>query len=141
MTTLHDNVGVISLDNESSWEEEFGACKGFGLFHVSEGEKITNHIKNKTILQRDVAVLFAMMSKVDTRTGRIRFVVKNLAAEFDVQPSSISASLSRLKKAMLVATFKEYNGDKYYMVNPYLFSVGTKQRWGLFTQKFLSAFE
>lgn len=85
-------------------------------------------------------MLFAMMSLCDPRTARIKFMVKNLADDLGVNPTSISASLSRLKKIMLVAQFVERNGDKYYMINPYVFSVGRKQRWGLLLQKFLSAF-
>lgn len=85
-------------------------------------------------------MLFAMMSLCDPKTARIRFMVKNLADELGVNPTSISASLSRLKKAMLIAQFMENNGDKYYMVNPYIFSIGRKQRWGLLVQKFFSAF-
>lgn len=63
-----------------------------------------------------------------------------------VNATSISASLSRLKKVMLIAQFAETDEQgrpwgKYYMINPYVFSVGRKQRWGLLLQKFLSAFD
>lgn len=141
MTTSDHRATVVSTGCEDDLEEDFGPGRGFALFHVLECGKVIELVKNKALNQRDVSVLFAIMSKVDTRTGRARFVVKNLATEFGVNPTSISASLSRLKKAVLIATFTEYSGDKYYLVNPYLFSVGTKQRWGLFVQKFNSAFE
>lgn len=112
----------------------------FALLHISEANKFLRYVKEKQINQRDICVLFAMMSLCDPRTARIKFMVKNLADDLGVNPTSISASLSRLKKIMLVAQFAERNGDKYYMINPYVFSVGRKQRWGLLLQKFLSAF-
>lgn len=141
MTAFDHHTPVIPETLEDCLGEGFYAGRGFALFHVTDCEKVIQLVKDRTLLQRDVAVLFAIMSKIDTRTARARFLVKNLAIEFNVQSSSISASLSRLKKAMLIATFMEYNGDKYYMVNPHLFSVGTKQRWGLYLKKFVSAFE
>ena len=141
VTTSGYHDPVIPDHWEDCWGGEFKTGRGFALFHVFECEKVIELVKNKVLNQRDISVLFAIMSKIDTRTGRARFVVKNLATEFGVNATSISASISRLKKAVLIATFTEYSGDKYYLVNPYLFSVGTKQRWGLFVQKFSSAFE
>jgi len=112
----------------------------FGLFYFSECKKLMDMVKNKEIRLSDVGLLFAIMSLVDMRTGRIKFIVKNLAEELNYTPNSVSLALSRLKKVYLIALFIERNGDKYYMVNPYLFSVGSRQRWGLSIKKFFSAF-
>lgn len=141
MTTLTDHTTVVSTGCEDELGEDFEPGRGFGLFHVTECEKLIQLVKDKTLNQRDVSVLFAIMSKINTKTGKAKFLVKNLAAEFGVNMTSISASISRLKKAALIATFTEYSGEKYYLVNPYIFSVGTRQRWGLFVQKFNSAFQ
>jgi hypothetical protein len=112
----------------------------FGFFHFSECKKLIDMVKNRQVRLSDVGVLFALMSLVNMRSGRIKFLVKNMAEELNYTPHAVSLALSRLKKVCLVASFTERNGDKYYMINPYLFSVGSRQRWGLSIKKFFSAF-
>lgn len=114
---------------------------GFGLFYGQQGAKIFKLIREKKINQRDVCVLYSMMSLCDTRTGKVKFMVKNLAAELGIVANSVSSSLSRLKKAKLVALFVESNGDRYFLVDPGIFSVGGKKRQGFYLKKFDSAFE
>lgn len=112
----------------------------FGLFHINESRSWLHKIKDRRLNLRDIATLFAMMSLVNTKTGMIRFTIKDLASDLGVNPTSLSASLSRLKKECIVATVRGEHGDRYYMINPYLFSVGTRKSWGFMLQRFKSAF-
>lgn len=113
----------------------------FAMFHPLAAKDYLALITDRTLLQRDFAVLFAMMCHCDTMTGRVKFMVKTLAETFSVTPGNISTSISRLKKAKLVALLVDTNGERYYMVNPYCFSVGRKQRWGAQLVRFMSAFD
>lgn len=112
----------------------------FGLFHVNEARLWLHKIKDRSLNLRDMTLLFAMMSLANTKTGMIRFTIKELALDLGVNPTSLSASLSRLKKQCMVATLKGDHGDRYYMINPYLFSVGSKKNWGFMLKRFKSAF-
>lgn len=112
----------------------------FALLHLRELEKFEHYIKDKTLNYRDITVLFSMMIRCDPRTAKIKFMVKTLAEDIGMNATSVSASIAKLKKLMLVAMFIERNGEKYYLINPYIFSVGKKQKWGFYVQKFLSAF-
>lgn len=113
----------------------------FCMFHPLGAKDYLNLVTDRTLLQRDFAVLYAMMSHCDTLTGKVKFMVKTLAKTFAVTPGNISTSISRLKKAKMVALFVDSNGDRYYMINPYLLSVGRKQRWGHSLVRFMSAFD
>lgn len=136
--TAFDHHEDVVFEEEFDRGEEGGS---FAFFHFHEAAKLIQLVQEKKLANRDITILLAIMSKINVRTGRAKFMVKNLAAEFNTSASSISASISRLKKEFVVASFVEYSGDKYYMVNPYLLSVGSKQRWGLAVRTFFSAFE
>jgi hypothetical protein len=110
------------------------------MFHPLASRDCLSLVSDRTLLQRDFAVLFAMMAYCDTTTGRIKFMGKALAETFRVAPGNISTSISRLKKARVVAAFVDSMGEKYYMINPYYFSVGRRQKWGHSLVRFMSAF-
>jgi len=153
MTTLHDYDGVVtqrdnesvyvddSLDDDLSEEDIHKGGFSFGMIYPAKGLELFPLIRSKQINQRDVSVLFAMMCLCDARTGRIRFMVKNLAEEFGIVANSLSSSLSRLKKVKLIAPFQESNGGRYFLVNPRLFSVGGYNKRKYLIHKFDSAFE
>lgn len=111
----------------------------FALFHLIESKKLTELLRDRKLQQRDFAVLFAMMSQCDTRTGEIRFMVKTLAADINMNATSFSNSLKRLKTNLIIASVVKRTGDKYYLINPYLFSVGSRQKWGFSLQRFMNA--
>lgn len=113
----------------------------FAMFHPLASKDCLSFVTDRTLMQRDFAVLFAMMSHCDTTTGRVKFMGKALAETFRVAPGNISTSISRLKKAKIVAAFTDSTGEKYYMINPYYFSVGRRQKWGHSLIRFMSAFD
>jgi hypothetical protein len=131
------NEGVISSGSEAFdlGETDFNGYS-FGFFHFTECKKLIDMVKNNEIKLGDLGILFALMSLVDPRTGKIKFMVKVVAEKFNYSPNAISLALSRLKKAFLLASFIDKGGEKYYMINPYLFSVGSRQRWGISIKKF-----
>lgn len=112
----------------------------FAMFYPLDATRYLCYLENKTLQPRDFAVLFAMMSFCDTKTARIKFSVSYLAGKIGTSPPNVSTSISRLKKALLVARLKDSRGLDFYMINPYLFSVGSRQRWGFHLKEFMSAF-
>lgn len=113
----------------------------FGFIHLHELKKHEELLKDRKLNYRDITVLLLMMGRCNAKTGKVKFIVKKFAEDISMNATSLSACIANLKKAMLIATFIEEDGEKYYMINPYIFSVGKKQRWGFCVQKFFSAFE
>lgn len=111
----------------------------FAFFHLIESKNLIKLLKDRKLQPRDFAVLFAIMSQCNTKTGEIRFMVKTLAQQIDMNPTSFSNSLKRLKENFLIATVLSHSGDKFYLINPYLFSVGRKQKWGHLLKLFTEA--
>lgn len=111
----------------------------FGMFHFHEARNCIQLLKERKIEYRDLAVLFALMSLCDEKNCILRFSVKDLAAEMNMNKTSLSNSLKRLKANLLIASGIKGCGDKYYLINPYLFSVGRKQKWGHLVKLFTEA--
>lgn len=111
----------------------------FGMLHFHEARNCIQLLKERKIEYRDLAVLFALMSLCDEKNCILRFSVKDLAAEMNMNKTSLSHSLKRLKANLLIASGIKGCGDKYYLINPYLFSVGRKQKWGHLVKLFTEA--
>ena len=111
----------------------------FAMFHIHEADSFVSKICERKIELRDTAVLFAMMATCNHKTGKVKFVAKALAKRLNITETNLSASIKRLKKEFLIALILEPNGEKYYIINPYLFSVGRKQKWGHLLSLFTKA--
>lgn len=112
----------------------------FAMFHPLDADRYLCYLEDKRLQPRDFAVLYAMMSFCDTKTGRVRFSVLYMAKRLCTSASNVSTSLSRLKKVFAIAQLKDSKGVFFYMINPYLFSVGSRQKWGLLLKQFISVF-
>jgi len=111
------------------------------MFHTLEAQRYFGQIKKRDLQPRDFLVLFAMISLCNTKTGKVRFIAQDLAEELGINKTTLSNSIKRLKTNLIVASILEDDGEKYYMINPYLVSVGRKQKWGHMVNKFAKAFE
>ena len=111
----------------------------FGMLHFHESLNCIQLLKERKIEYRDLAVLFALMSLCDEKNCILRFSVKDLAAEMNMNKTSLSHSLKRLKANLLIASGIKGCGDIYYLINPYLFSFGSKQNWGHLVKLFNEA--
>ena len=111
----------------------------FGMIHFHEARRCVDLLQDRKIEYRDLAVLFVMISMCDENNCELRFSVKDLAAKIKMNQTSLSNSLKRLKSNLLIASTVKNCGDKFYLVNPYLFSVGRKQKWGHLVSLFIEA--
>jgi len=99
-------------------------------------------LKEKRLQPRDLAVLVAMLSNADWRSGRIKTTARGLAEQMGIQQSNCTTSISRLRAAMLVShVYNVRTGDSYYLINPYVASVGSPQRRGMLMQQFRDSLE
>ena len=135
------SIGMTRAENENrSQIPDPEGFHSFAMFHMLEARNYFSYIKERKLQPRDFTVLFALMSLCDAKTGKIRFTAKVLSEEIGFNPTAFSASLKRLKTNFVIASICESSGDKYYLINPYLFSVGRKQKWGHLVKTFTDAF-
>lgn len=134
------SLGMTRRENENGSqisEQERHLC--FGMIHFLDAARYIPHLKERKLQPRDFAVLFALMTRCDSKTGKIKFTVNGLADEIAFNPTSLCASLKRLKQALLIANVQERDGERFYLINPYMFSVGRKQKWGHLVKLFTEA--
>lgn len=134
------SLGMTRGENENGSqisEQERHLC--FGMIHFLDAARYIPHLKERKLQPRDFAVLFALMTRCDSKTGKIKFTVNGLADEIAFNPTSLCASLKRLKQALLIANVQERDGERFYLINPYMFSVGRKQKWGHLVKLFTEA--
>ena len=105
-------------------------------------EKAVLAVKAKTLHPRDLAVLVALLSNVNWRSGRAQITPNGLAQQLGMLDSNIRASISRLRKQLLISrVLNRGSGENYFLINPYLASVGGPSRRGHLWQQFQESLE
>lgn len=113
----------------------------FAMFHVLEARQCLFLLKQRELKPRDFSVLFMLMSHCNSRNGKIRVKLSELADQTNTRATDIASSISRLKKNKIIATMTDEMNDRYYAINPYLMSVGRRQFWAMQAKRFLAEFE
>lgn len=97
-------------------------------------------VRQRRLELRDMAVLMALSAHVQWRSGRARITVKALANELGLNLSSCADSIRRLKReALLARCVDERTGEVFFLINPFVISVGGPQRRGLLWRMFEEA--
>jgi hypothetical protein len=105
-------------------------------------EKAVMAVKAKQLQPRDLAVLLALMGNMNWRSGRAQVTPNGLADQLGVVGSNVRASISRLRKQLLISRVVDrYTGEAYFLINPYLAAVGGPQRRGHLWQQFQNSLE
>lgn len=91
---------------------------------------------------RDTAVLMGLIAYVDWRSGRSKVSAKFLAEQLGIQLTHCARSLTRLRNERLaVRIYDERTGETFFLLNPYLASVGGAKRRGHLYAQFSEALE
>jgi len=105
-------------------------------------EKAATGLKTKTLQPRDVAILYLIHGYVNWRSGRAHVTPKGLARDTGMLENNIRASISRLRKELLISRVTDrWSGESYYLINPHLASVGGPQRREHLRQQFADSLE
>lgn len=111
------------------------------LFTEAGQDTVLSALRERQLLPKDVAVLFALCLHCDWRSGRVRITQKALAAQIGDHASHISTSIGRLQRHRLVARVRDpHTGEQFFLINPNLASVGGPQRRGHLAVQFEEAF-
>ena len=116
--------------------------EGFVMVHQRDLESAISLVATRKLELRDMAVFMGLMAHMNWRSGRVPITAKALAERLGIKLPVCVSSLARLKKEMMVARVVDRNsGDNYYLLNPYVASVGGPQRRGLLWAQFKASLE
>ena len=116
--------------------------EGFVMVHKRDLDSAISLVGTRQLELRDMAVFMGLMAHINWRSGRVPITAKALAERLGIKLPVCVSSLTRLKKEMLVARVVDRNsGDNYYLLNPYVASVGGPQRRGLLWAQFKASLE
>ena len=116
--------------------------EGFVMVHQRDLESAISLVATRKLELRDMAVFMALMAHMNWRSGRVPITAKALAERLSIKLPVCVSSLTRLKREPLVARVVDRNtGDNYYLLNPYVASVGGPQRRGLLWAQFKACLE
>jgi hypothetical protein len=108
----------------------------FGMFHIEAIPIVTDLLsckeKPRLLLPKDCIVLIALFAYLNNRSGRVVVNQAQLAEDLGCTRPMVTTSLGRLRKANLLASGHDRRtGERYYLFNPQVFSVGTpnKRKW------------
>ena len=112
---------------------------GFVICYTDQVQRFSNLIKEKSLKPKDVAVVFALLSFYNPRTGLCHVTVKHLAESIEGNYTDVSASISRLKKSLVLTTYVDkVSGQKSIFLNPFIFVSGGRSKRGFLQARFMS---
>ena len=116
---------------KSKWDDEHKFVKK----HVLAMDRVVDLIGERRLELRDAAVLYALEAYCSWRCGRIRVTPKRLSQRLSMQEKHVISSLTRLRTMGLLAKgMDKHTGEWFYLLDPCLLSVGTKQTQAVLCQ-------
>ncbi|NBW77014.1 MAG: hypothetical protein EBR34_14630 [Sphingomonadaceae bacterium] len=120
----------------------FDEADRFVMVHQAQDlEGLLAALARRDLQHRDISVLLAMISRMD-RTGKVRVTALALAEQLEMAHTVCIGSISRLRKhAVLVKVYDRQSGSHYFILNPYVASIGGPQTRGHLWAQFKAALE
>jgi predicted transcriptional regulator len=114
----------------------------FAMLHLSRDlESVLAAVARRDLEPRDLAVLVCLISFMD-RMGKVRSTSAAVAAQLGVSPSLVGKSITRLRQQSVIAkVYDNKSGETYFLVNPYVISIGGPQRRNHLWMQFKAALE
>lgn len=120
--------------------EESPEFLGWGMVFIQDVQRIMELTRTRELRLRDSAVLVALISQADWKTGQIHATQAQLAEMTNQKPADVCSTIARLAKHHLVRRIKVERGTgHYYAINPYVVRFGKEQAQGLLWSKFQEA--
>lgn len=109
---------------------------GFRLVHSEGMAMVFSALRARRLQPRDSAVLLRLIDCTDYKTGRVHLSAGQMAEDLGFQRTHVSASISRLKRELLLAVkWDKATGNRYLLMNPYLTSASAdiqRRQWAQF---------
>ena len=125
---------------DGTWLDRFDG--GFSMQHHERMEEVGRMVAEGQLHPRDIGVLWFLQGKMNYRTGRVSVRADALAEMAGISAMQVRASLSRLQKALVIARYQDKeSGHRYYIINPYICSVGGRKTQAWLWKQFSSVHE
>lgn len=116
--------------------------EGFVMVHQRDLDSTIALLGERRLELRDAAVFLTLLNYVNWRSGRVHITAKYVAERLKIQLPVCVSAISRLKKEGLVSRVVDpRTGENYYLINPYLASVGGPSRRGHLWTQFQASLE
>lgn len=137
------SLGMTDLDfcgfPGEEGQDESAADESFAIAYISGLDLLIDPVLNKRIVARDLSVLLFILRFYNVKAGRCFVTTAHLSEITGMADSMIRASIASLKRELLLATHVDKRtGAKSFMINPYVFSSGSKSKRGLLVKTFTS---
>lgn len=122
--------------------QQFDDKERFAMVYQAEGlEGLFQSLATKQLQPMDICVLLAMISRMD-RVGKVRCSAKAIAELIGCHYISCVKAIGRLRVVnALVKVYDRQAGAHYFILNPYIASVGSAQNRGHLWAQFKLALE
>lgn len=126
-----DPVNLADFDQED-----------FVMVHRQGQEALLSLLKERKLLPRDLAVVWALLPHLNWRSGRVKVTATYLANELAMRLPDVSNSLKRLRTNMVISrVYDELSGETYFLFNPWYISTGGSKRRGHAISQFKESLE
>lgn len=119
-----------------------GSDESFVMVHQRDLEATLELLAARRLELRDMAVFTALMALMNVSSGRVYVSAQHVADRLKISLPVCVSSITRLRRELLVSRVKDpRTGDTYFLLNPYVASVGGPQRRGLLWAQFSASLE
>ena len=120
----------------------FDEAERFVMVHQAPDlEGLFEALARRDLQHRDMSVMLAMISRMD-RTGKVRVTALALSEQLGIHHNVCISAISRLRKhAVVVKVYDRQAGSHYFILNPYVASIGGPQTRGHLWAQFKAALE
>lgn len=138
---LPDTGLKLTEESEENFvEEELFKGRPFVMIGTESLAELAKLVADKALMWRDIGILLTMIQLTDWRNGKCRATMAGIAEETGCNQSVVIHSVSRLKKAKIIAPAREIKTRvKVHLINPRLVKYGTGKRRGYLIRKFAEA--
>ena len=110
--------------------------------HWLGSDILQNLVKGKQLNYAHVGLLYLLMGRMNPNTGHVDVTANALAQQLERDPAQIRHMVAALLRHQLIARARdEATGQRFFLVHPYLASVGGPQRRGFLWKQFSEAID
>lgn len=114
----------------------------FVMVHRKGQEALVALLEQRCLLPRDLAVVWALLSHLNWRSGRMRVTATYLAQQTAMRLPDVSNSLRRLRENRVISrVYDQAAGEAYFLFNPWYISAGSSKRRGHAQRQFEESLE
>lgn len=139
MPVVRDLTSVMGADRMNLPQSD---KEDFVMVHRQGQEALLALLAQRKLLPRDLAVVFALLTHLNWRSGRMKVTATFLAEQTALRLPDVTNSLKRLRENKVISkVYDQRTGEAYHLFNPWYISAGSGKRRGHAIQQFRDSLE